>query len=359
MRALSLSRVALFPLALTLAACSDQGVSFVKEDPIIIDDGIIRGRVCDPSGRTWLPDALAYVNIVDENGVIYDTKQAFSDLDGRWEIADLPGERSYTVYVQYGSQTLSTEEVYIASGQTVELPEPDCFDPIALDVAIVTGDYDDFDILLDRMGFANYDLVDGQDATTVRDFLANPEALARYDIIFFNGGFVEDGVIYNSTDPTDPVVAQNVQNVVDYVNAGGSIYASDWAYDLVEVAWPDRVDFVGADEIRDDAQLGDYETVNAAISDASMSEFLGKQYLEVDYDLPVWPPIESTASLVSTHLTGTVPYSDGLSDYTLTSVPLLVSFNAGSGKVAFSTFRMARNANQDMVNVLQYMMYNL
>jgi len=351
--------LSLIPLLVTLAACSDQGVSFVKEDPIEISPGILRGRVCDPSGRTWLPDALAYVNLVDENGVIYDTKQAFSDLDGRWEIADLPGEREYTVYVQYGSQTLLTENYYLASGATVDLPEPDCFDPIALDVAIVSGDYDDFDILLTRMGFANFDVVDGQDANTVRDFLADPAALARYDIIFFNGGFVEDGVVYSSADPSDPVTAQNIQNVRDYVDAGGSVYASDWAYDLVEIGWPDRADFVGADEIRDDAQLGDYETVNAAVADAAMSEFLGKQYLEVDYDLPVWPPVESTAATVSVHLTGTVPYSDGLSDYTLTSVPLLYSFNAGSGKVVYSTFRMARNANQDMVNVLQYMMYNL
>jgi len=354
-----LRALALLPFALTLAACSDQGVTFVKEDPIIIENGMLRGRVCDPSGRTWLPDALAYVNIVDETGVVYDTKQAFTDLDGRWEISDLPGERSYTVYVQYGSDILQAEEVYVPSGTTVELAEPDCFDPVALDVAIVTGDYDDFDILLDRMGFANYDLVDGQDAATVRDFLADAEALARYDIIFFNGGFVEEGVIYNPADAADPEVLQNLQNVRDYVSAGGTIYASDWAYDLVEMGWPDRLDFVGADEVRDEAQLGDYAAINAAVSDSAMSEFLGKQYLEVDYDLPVWPPIESTASLVSVHLTGTVPYSDGLSNYTLTSVPLLVSFNAGSGKVAFSTFRMARNANQDMVNVLQYMMYNL
>jgi hypothetical protein len=247
----------------------------------------------------------------------------------------------------------------VGSGDTVELEEPDCFDPLSLDVAIVTGDYDDFDLVLNQMGFANYQLIDGLDPDVLNDFLGNPDELARFDVIFFNGGFTEDGVIYDLEDPTNPTVAQNMQNVVDYAEAGGSIYASDWAYDLVEIGWPDRADFVGADEVPNDAQLGDYDTVNATVSDTSLSEFLGTQYIDIDYDLPVWPPVENVDSSVSVHLTGNVPYSDGLSDYTLTQVPLLYSFNAGQGKVVYSTFRVARNASDDMVATLQYMMYNL
>ncbi len=344
---------------LSLVACSDQGLTAKPKQTIVIDDGAIKGRVCDPSGRTWLSDAMAYINLVGDDGVIYDTKRAYSDVDGNWQISGLPGEREYTVYVQYGPDTLMTETVWVGDGEIVELDEPDCFDPLSLDVAIVTGDYDDFNLILDQMGFANYELIDGLNPDTISAFLADPAELARFDIIFFNGGFTEEGVIYDSADPFNAVVDANVQNVRDFVEAGGSVYASDWAYDLVEIGWADRAEFVGADELRDDAQCGDYEVVNAAVSDTSMSEFLGKQYLEIDYDLPVWPPVESVAPSVSVHLTGTVPYSDGLSEYTLTSVPLLYSFNAGSGKVVFSTFRVARNANQDTVNVLQYMMYSL
>lgn len=348
------------PIALTLStACSEQGLSFKREDPVVIDNGAIKGRVCDPSGRTWLPDAQAYVNIANAEGVIYETRQAYSDLDGRWEISDLPGEREYTVYVQYGPDLLLTETVYIGSGEVIELEEPDCFDPLALDVAVVTGDYDDFNLVLNQMGFANYQLVDGLDANVLNAFLGDPAELARFDIIFFNGGFVEDGVIYDLLDPTNAAVAQNMTNLVAYADGGGSVYASDWAYDIVEIGWPDRADFVGADEVPDDAQLGDYDTVTAVVSDTSLSEFLGTTYLDIDYDLPVWPPVENVSSSVSVHLTGTVPYSDGLSDYTLTSVPLLLSFNSGDGKVVFSTFRVVKNASDDMVATLQYMMYNL
>ena len=351
--------VRLLSLSLLLAGCSDTQLSYTKEDPVEILPGSITGRVCDPSGRLWLPDALAYVNLMDDEGVIYQTVQAYSDTDGYWTLADLPGEREYTIFVQYGSEILQTETVWVGSAEAIELEEPDCFDPVSLDIAIVTGDYDNFDLVLGRLGFTNYTSINGQDGDVLNTFLGDPAALAAYDIVFFNGGFVEDGTIYDTTDPDNAQTAQNVQNVVDYVNGGGIIFGSDWSYDLVERGWSDRVDWVGADEVPDDAQKGDYDLVNAAVSDAALAEFLGKDYLDVQYDLPVWPPIESIATGVSVHLSGTVPYSDGLSEYTLTAVPLLVSFNSEQGKVAFSTFRVVPNSDEDMLAIIQYMLYEL
>ncbi|MDP2309773.1 MAG: hypothetical protein Q8P18_27380 [Pseudomonadota bacterium] len=346
-------------LSLALAACNETGLTYDQKPPADIADGSIKGRVCDPSGRTWLADAQASLNIVDDAGVIIDTRIAYSDTDGYWQITELPGERDYTYYVQYGPEVLQTEEVWIGSGDEYEIPEPDCFDPLTLDVAVVTGDYDDFNLVLNQMGFANYVLIDGLDEAALATFLDDPTELAKYDIIFFNGGFVEDGVIYDQEDDSNTAPTQRIANIVNYVESGGSIYASDWAYDVVEIGWPDRADFVGADEIPDDAQLGDYENVTAVVSDNALAEFLGSTYLDVTYDLPVWPPVQSVSASVSIHITGTVPYSDGLNNYSLAAAPLLYSFNAGDGKVVFSTFRVARNADVDVVATLQYMMYRL
>ena len=157
--------VLLLPL---FAACTpDQGLTYKQDQPIDILPGSISGRVCDPSGRTWLSDAMAYVNIADTSGVIYDTVTAASDSDGRWVLADLPGEVEYVVYVQYCSDILVQETVWVGSGDTVELDEPDCFDPLSLDIAIVTGDYDNFDVVLNQLGFANYTTIDGLDTPTL------------------------------------------------------------------------------------------------------------------------------------------------------------------------------------------------
>lgn len=343
---------------LLLACSTENNLTSKVTIPDVVGPGSVKGRVCDPTGRTWLADALAYVNVVDDNGVIYDTKKAFTDLDGFFEIDDLPGDREYTIYITWGPEILRQEDVFVGDGESVELEEPSCFDPLSLDVAVVKGDYDDFSKVLTDMGFVNYKEIDGTNETELVDFLSDTSNLNKYDIIFMDGGFVEDGVLYD-TDDANTTPATVMSNLRSYVDAGGALYASDWAYDVVELGWPEKIDFVGADEIVDEAQKGDYELVDAAVSDAALAEYLGKQYIEIEYDLPVWPPMESVADTVSVHLTGTVPYSDGLSDYTLSAVPLLASFNSGDGKVVFSTFRVVRNGNGDMLKSLQYMMYNL
>lgn len=352
------TRPPLAAVALLLVACNDTSF-FVKGDPEPAGPapGAISGRVCDPSGRNWLADAVVYTHLFDATGTLTDTRQVFSDRDGRWILEELPPYTTYTVYVQFGDAILDELTVEVGDGDFVELDEPDCFDPLELDVAVITGDYDEFDRVLDNMGFANYTLVDGLDVVALTDFLGDPAALAAFDIIFFNGGFVEAGVIYSLEDAfADPTLMQNVR---DYVEGGGSIYASDWAYDVIEVGWPDKVEFVGDDLVPDAAQVGEYDLVNASVADAALSDWLGSSTLTIEYDLPVWPPIESTSASVTTHLSGGVAYRVGTETYNLADVPLMVSFTAGEGKVVFSTFRVARNGSQDMLEVLQYIMYNL
>ena len=131
-----------------LAGCSDTTLVKKPEHEVEILDGSISGRVCDPSGRTWLVGATAYVNLVDENGVVLDTRLSTTDQEGRWSLTDLPGDTEYTLYVQYGIDILDTQAIWVASGDSVELEEPDCFDPLSIEIAIVTGSYDNFDVVL-------------------------------------------------------------------------------------------------------------------------------------------------------------------------------------------------------------------
>jgi len=380
-----------------MSGCSEQSLSKTEDEVDGLAPGSVLGRVCDPSGRTWLPDALAYTHLVDDAGKLYDTRTAYTDRDGYFLLDNLPADQDYVIYIQYGGETLSKEKVFIEDSQEIELEEPDCFDPLELDVAVITGDYDDFQEVLDNMGFANYELIDGLHTDEMTAFLLDLDSMLQYDIIFFNGGHVEEGVIYPSEavdgegdetddedfpedtgepggddtgssggddtgdEPTIPLYdhEQIAQNIRDYVTAGGAVYASDWAYDVVEIAWPEAINFVGADEIPNSAQLGEYGLINAAVSDEALAEWLGKDHIKIEYDLPVWPAIEGAASTVSVHLTGAIDYREGTNVYTLTAVPLLASFTSGDGKVAIATFRVAKNADADVMLTLQYMMYSL
>lgn len=347
-------------LALLLAGCTEQSFFLDKSEPEPgISPGRVQGRVCDPSGRTWLPDALAYTHIYSDAGTLLETRIAYTDRDGYWSLDDLPGEKEYTFYVQYGPDILAEDTIFLDDGEEVKLEEPECFDPLQLDVAVITGDYDDFALVLNYMGFANYELIDGLTLSEVRDFLLDSDAMSQYDMIFFNGGFTEEDVVYDLDESDPDTVAAINANITAYVDAGGTVYASDWAYDVVEQNWPDRVDWVGTDEVPDDAQQGDYDYVSAAVSDSALAGWLGTNFVDIEYDLAVWPPIESVAGSVSVHLAGDVHYRQGTTSYSLTAVPMLVSFSSGNGKVVFSTFRVAKNSTTDMLLVLQYMMYNL
>lgn len=345
-----------FALALALlGGCSE--INLIPDEKPSGDQtpGEIRGRVCSADGRSWQGDAVVYTNVFEDDRLV-DTVQAYTDLDGRFVLDELPGDATYTVYVQLGDQILSTEQVFLPPGEAVELDEPACFDPRELDVAVITGDYDDFQAVLTGMGFANHEVVDGASLEEITGFLLDAEALARHDVIFVNGGALEEGVLYGEDAGRAEAIAQNLG---DYVRAGGQLYVSDWAYDYVERVFPDAIDFVGEDGTPDAAQLGEYGLVEAAVSDASMAEFLGDDHLSIEYDLPVWPPVEDVGDAVSVHLSGTVAYREGTSTFTLPSVPLLVSFSSGEGRVTFSSFRVAKNAGTDLMLVLQYMLFEL
>ncbi len=353
-------RTALIAATLALTGCQEQNF-FVPTDPVPTPEpGSVEGRVCDPSGRTWLADALVYTYLRTEEGQIYDTKTAYSDRNGYWLLDELPMGYEYDIYVQYGYDVLETHRVWVGDGEHVILDQPDCFDPLQVDVAVVTGDYDDFQDVLTNMGFANYDLVDGLTDTELVHFLSDPAALEPYDIIFFNGGHVEENVIYDSDgDAPEGQIELIMQNIIDYVEAGGTVYGSDWAYDVIERGWPTRVNYVGDDNVPDDAQKGEYAYVNAAVSDSALAEFLGKDFIEVEFDLPVWPVMDSVDGSVSVHLSATVEYREGTETIALPARPILASFTAGEGKVVYASFRVAKNATSDMVMSLQYMMYNL
>ncbi len=340
-----------------LAGCNESSF-FVKDDLELEgpQPGSVEGRVCDPSGRTWLADAKVYTHLFDSTGYLYETRLVYTDRDGRWILEELPPEVTYEIIVQFGDDIIEVHEAYVGDEDAVSIEEPDCFDPLTLNVAVVTGDYDDFDIVLDRMGFANFTLVDGLSQTDTADFFADLEGMQQFDVIFVNGGFVEEGVI-SSTDGSHELLIQNIR---DYVSAGGAIYASDWAYDLIEVGWSERLDFAGDDLIIDDAQVGEYDLVSSNIVDASLAVWLESTTIDIEYDLPVWPPIESVdTAAVTTHLQGNVNYRIGTETFTLIDAPLLVSFTSGEGKVVFSTFRVAKNGSSEMMEILQYMMYYL
>jgi len=332
-------------LALLAAGCSNQDFHVVNVPPPS-GDLHLSGRVCNPATHTWLANALVYTELYDRNHVVYDSRSTTTDTDGKWTLDELAPNMDYEVYVQVGHDVLDQFVVTLADADGT-LPDPQCTGNAALNVAVITGSFDELEPLLQAIGVTGVKVIDGQSGSEITDFLTDPVAMSEYDVVLFDGGAREDGVIYGS-GPVDQVK----QNVHDYVDQGGIVFASDWAYDVVEQIWPDEMDFYGDDTVPNAAQVGDVAVVDAKVIDHALSQALGTDSVDVTYDLPVWPVIESVSSDVNVYLQGDAPWRHGLDSGQVENSPLVAGFDAGSGRVVMTTYRGSANTSQELLSVL-------
>ena len=341
-----------FVLSLTLGACVEQEFSIDTLPPQLPPVTEVSGQVCDIETQSWLEGATVYSHIYDDNGAVYDTVTTTTDAEGKWTLP-LPGGLTYQIYVAYRNDLLETFEIQVPDEGPMQLPPPACFGDVELSVAVVTGAYDDLAVLFQAIGIANYREVDGQAGDELVDFLSDPAFLAEYQVVFFDGGHQEEGVIYPVGDPT---VDQIHASLKTYVENGGVVFSSDWSYDLVENVWPDRIDFYGDDLVPDAAQLGEPGDVSATVTDDFMVNAIGVAQTTVAYDLAVFPVIEGVGPDTKVYLQGDVPYREGCVVSTVVDSPLAVSFTEGNGRVFYTSYRNSVNGAGDMLGALKYML---
>lgn len=225
-------------------------------------------------------------------------------------------------------------------------------EPLDAAIVVVTGQLTGATIALDALGL-DYALVDGGDADGLREFLLEPGGLDAVDLVFFDGGHVEAGLLYPGQDGDAQTPAAVLDALRAFVDAGNRVFVTDWSYDLVEGAWPDMLDFVGRDTVSDAAQVEDFALGRVAVTDASLAAWLDLDYLPVDLLQPVCAPIETASDSVSVHLSAPVVYLGG----SLVASPQLVSFRAGGGLVHYSAFRLLADPSPEPLLVLQYLLY--
>jgi len=344
-------------LGLSLAAMGCSEHEFIEIPPTDkIGDLTLTGRACDSVQHTWLDGALVYTHLIDDDGRLYHTSETTTNEDGFWELERLIPNRNYTVYIQSGSTLVEVFDIQVEE-ESLELNDPDCSGSEEFEVAVITGDYDDFEEVLGLLGVGTYDLINGLTGSDLADFLSSETSLARYDVIFFPGGHVEEDILYDlDGSDTDGVVGAVHTTLSNYVNNGGVIYASDWSYDVVEQLWPDRIEFLGEDTSPDDAQIGTEASVLASVTDDNLSTYLSSSSAEVVFDLDTYPVVESVTGGVRVLMRADIPYRIGMDVHQRSNSPILMSFPEGEGRVIFSTWRQASNTDGDAMEVIRFMM---
>jgi hypothetical protein len=332
----------------------------------IPDPGAITGRVCDPGEGRGIFGAKVWV-VIDYGDGTSGEITANSDVDGNFSLEQVP-VGTYDVFIERGSFAVSVEDVDVLEGETTALDEAACIEPEV--VATVYTGHDTVEDVLTRLGFDNFTLVDtrsGRDEhdentpSWIVEQFGDFSSFVGNDILFINCGAHEWAV--DNADAVELEMA--LDNLRRFVNNGGSIYFSDWSYDLVEMLWPDAVDWLGDDSTRNDAEHGEQQIFVGTVLDEDILAVLGRERASLKYDLGrIAMPVslgEGARAMIEADIEVEDPDTGQLR--MLTATPVLVDFSPpgieGTGRVIFTTFHNGANNTEAMDDVLRAIVFSL
>lgn len=110
-----------------------------------------------------------------------------------------------------------------------------------------------------------------------------------------------DSVYINCTDDLT-VTSKMADALGTFVNDGGGLYVTDWAYPVITQAFPGRINFLG-----EDPRIGVAGQMAAvSVQDRSLARYMGDDVTTIDLDLGYWAVIDSVAEDVQVLLAGDV-----------------------------------------------------
>jgi hypothetical protein len=278
----------------------------------------LAGSFSAPNGAT--PVANADVTISTAPGCAAKTSAA-----GQFQFLNVPSSPA-TVTATKGMFQVSSAATPGAAPAALVIPAD------AASFAYVTGAFDSIQSILTGLGF-----------TPVETFEADLAAanLASFDALFLNCGLGETHV---ADLPT-------LAALQAYVNGGGTLYVSDWAYVYVEAAFPGRVSF-----LQPDTRVGEATDapVGAQVVDPSLQAALARTTAEIMFDLGGWAVIDAAPAGTAVLITGPATYLGGAA-----TKPYAVQFAHGSGRVTYTSFHNEAQATADMQRILEAMVFGL
>ena len=207
----------------------------------------------------------------------------------------------------YRGGKLSNLQEYLASNMNSKFP---------INAAVTPSKFDDIGTVLDdiNVGNINWDTVPADvDLQTLID--------GDYDVLFIN---------CSSNADVDGEVIRG------FVEQGGTVYASDWALDSIEDAFPER----NITHVVMEPQ----NTVGNVV-DKGLLTSIGLENIPIDFDMASWRLVTSEfQDDVTVYIEGKV--TGALSK----SYPLVFSFPYGDngGKVFYTSFHQSANSSQEM-----------
>jgi hypothetical protein len=262
----------------------------------------LTGTVFAPNGTIPVVGALVYVSNTQPEGIpnhVYcdecvelecGVDFTETDVHGNFSLPTNAGPGKYLV-VQKG-QFMRVTPITVAPGVTdladamVELPyrwKPDAGLYIPK-IAVADGSYDRIEDALGKFGLADTNIVNFEETTipgtenfhlydngrnpstdgfvsqgTMTTLVSDPSKLAQYHIIF---------VPCSSDTHSTSLSPQSIQNIRDWVEAGGRWYVSDWSNEFMSKVFPEYQEFYTNGF---SADLGSYDSLATVLDDGLLA----------------------------------------------------------------------------------------
>jgi hypothetical protein len=221
--------------------------------------------------------------------------------------------------VTSGAAKLNIKVVETMMTDTVELERP-------LKLGVTNAEYDDMGKLLESLGM-------GYEYTTiVEEDLTKIDKLAQYDVVFLT---------CRGQIKKDPLIDKALR---EFVERGGTLYASDLRFSALWGAFPE---FVDESLVKNGRAPQD---VKAEVVDEGLKNVLGKE-IKLHFDGGGWKPAAfKEDEKVRIYLRG-----EYFSEFRKVEAPLLVKFQHGDGSVIFTSFHNAKQNSETEMKLLKYL----
>jgi hypothetical protein len=340
------------------ADCSGENLDQIPEP------GQISGRICDPGEAKGIWGADVYVLTSEDGSERIGTT---TNADGSFLLEDIP-EGTYTVYVERGSFSTTVEGVEVLEENTTALNEDDCVEPDQVTMSVYEG-HDEVEKVLERLGYNDFALhptyhhgSDRDDDTEswLKEAFSVYENFSDNNILFINCAAHEWAVEKMNEDELETVL----NNLRRFIEEGGSIYLSDWSYDLLELLYPDAVNWLGDDNIQNDAENGvAQEFVGSVIDQGMAATGLDRVLLRFEQSRIAIPLELGNGTRMM--IRADVMVEQNGEEELFEEVPVLLEHRplnidpARAGRVIYTTFHNGNNNTQDMDDLLRNIIFSL
>ena len=334
-------------------------------------NGPVKGLVCAPSEQHFITGASVTIDAIGCDGepVHLVTK---SKPDGGYYFPEVPCG-THHVNVKSGSFEISyVIQVEPVTGTDITgAAKKQCFKAQGVPIAVFWGQWDEQGGILESLGF-DYEFFYFKDdffndvppdEIEAVQVLRDPIKLAAYKILFFNCASAPLEWVHGFPEIK--------QNLADFVYNGGSIYASDLSWAYIEAAFPNAIDFYGADDLPSSPgatagpQHADgHQTVPATIVDPDLIDYVGASVFSAEYGPGPLILVDSPGTGAVEHVRGLVQTDEDtgiLQPPKKVVGPLVVTFkpSANSGTLVYTTFHNDEQADELMTKILDYLVFKL